>query len=284
VLYRQFATQDDIDAQYDLSKVIGDPSDYFQFYASESASARSDLDCLLDVRFGPTLEENLDIFPAQQRDAPILFFIHGGYWKRMSSKEFSYVARGLVARGITVIVPNYALCPVVTIPEITRQMRAAVAWARTTDFDYSGDRDRIFMCGHSAGGHLATRALCTDWNDIYGLPSDTVKGAYPISGLYDLTPLRYAFVQPVLQLTEDVIQKESPLFNIPPSAGPLIAEVGAQESDEFRRQSSEFVRAWKAAGLRGEYVEQAATDHFSVIKTFVDPKSDLCDRLASFVN
>ena len=284
MLYRQFSTQDEIDAQYDLSKVIGDPSAYFEFYASESAAARADLDCLLDIRFGPTIEENLDIFPAQNADAPILFFIHGGYWKRMSSKEFSYVARGLAARGITVIVPNYALCPSVTVPEITRQMRAAVAWAKTTDFKFNGDRNRIYVAGHSAGGHLATQTLCTDWAGTYGLPADTVKGAYPISGLYDLSPLRYAFVQPALQLSEDIIQRESPLFNIPDRAGPLIAEVGADESDEFRRQSADFVQAWKAAGLQGKYIEQAQTDHFSVIQGFIDPQSGLCDRVVSFTD
>ncbi len=283
MLYREFATQDDIDRQYDLAKVIGDPSAYFEFYARESAAARAELDCHLDIRFGPTVEENLDVFPAQNADAPILVFIHGGYWKRMSSKEFSYVARGLVARGITVIVPNYALCPNVTIPEITRQMRAAVAWAKKTEFNFNGDRDRIYVSGHSAGGHLAARTLCTDWANAYGLPTDTVKGAYPISGLYDLSPLRFSFVQAALQLTEDVIQRESPLFNIPRHAGPLVAEVGANESDEFRRQSAEFIQAWNDAGLDGKYVEQAQTDHFSVIKEFIDPHSGLCDRVVSFI-
>ena len=103
MLYRQFATQDDIDAQYDLSKVIGDPSDYFQFYASESASARSDLNCVLDVRFGPTLEENLDIFPAQQRDAPILFFIHGGYWRALDKSAMMHHMADLLGAGFGIV-------------------------------------------------------------------------------------------------------------------------------------------------------------------------------------
>jgi arylformamidase len=283
MLYRNFTTQESIDAEYNLAEVIGDPSSYFERYANESASARSDIDCMLDVRFGPTVEETLDIFPAAQADAPILFFIHGGYWKRMSSKEFSYVARGFVPHGVTVIVSNYALCPKVSVPEITRQARAAIAWAKTTEFAFNGDRDNINVAGHSAGGHLATRTLTTDWVNDYDLPADTVKSAYSFSGVYDLSPLRYAFVQPALQLTDEVIQRESPLFNIPESAGPLVAEVGAQESNEFRRQSADFVNAWQAAGLEGSYVEQAGTNHFSVIHDLGDPESALCERVLASV-
>jgi arylformamidase len=283
MLYRDFATQESLDAQYNLAEVIGDPSAYFEFYIRESAAARRDLACLLDVRFGPTVEENLDIFPAQDPAAPILFFIHGGYWKRLSSKEFSFVARGLVARGITVIVPNYALCPKVTIPEITRQSRAAVAWTKTTDRQFNGDRNRIYVSGHSAGGHLATRTLCANWQTDYGLPADTVRAAYAFSGLYDLRPLRFGFAQPALQLTEDVIQRESPLLNIPSAAASLIAEVGADESIEFRRQSADFITAWKAAGLDGTYVEQVGTNHFNVVNDLIDPSSALCDRVVAMM-
>jgi arylformamidase len=283
VLYRNLETSEAIDAEYDLGKVIGDLSPYFDFFIQESARARDDLDGLLDLHFGPTVAETLDVFPATDPHAPILFFIHGGYWRRLSSKEFSYVARGPVARGITVIVCNYALCPRVTLPEITRQCRAAVAWAKTTTTEYNGDRNRIYVSGHSAGGHLAARVLCTDWTDDYRLPADTVNGAYAISGLYDLSPLRYSFVQPALQLNEDVIRRESPLFNLPAAAPPLIADVGGDESDEFRRQSADYVDAWRAAGLDGHYVEQPGKNHFTAIEELLDPDSALCERIVTMI-
>ncbi len=283
MLYRNFATSEQIDAEYDMSLVIGDPSEYFAFYMNESAAARERLAGELDVPFGPTIEETLDIFPAANPAAPIVVFIHGGYWRRLSAKEFSYVANGLVARGITTVVTNYALCPKVSLPEITRQARAAIAWLRTTGHAYNGDRDRIYVAGHSAGGHLAARVLCTDWVGDYALPADLVKGAYAISGLYDLQPLRYAFVQPSLQLNADIIQRESPALNLPSTAAPLIAEVGGEESNEFRRQSADYIDRWQAAGLAGTYREQPGRNHFNVIYDFNDPDSELCERFVSMV-
>lgn len=283
MLYRNFATSEQIDAEYDMSLVIGDPSEYFAFYINESAAARERLAGELDVPFGPTIEETLDIFPAANPAAPIVVFIHGGYWRRLSAKEFSYVANGLVARGITTVVTNYALCPKVSLPEITRQARAAIAWLRTTGHAYHGDRDRIYVAGHSAGGHLTARVLCTDWAGDYALPADLVKGAYAISGLYDLQPLRYAFVQPSLQLNADIIQRESPALNLPSAAAPLIAEVGGEESNEFRRQSADYIDRWKAAGLAGTYREQPGRNHFNVIYDFNDPDSELCERFVSMV-
>ncbi|HCU90095.1 MAG TPA: esterase [Gammaproteobacteria bacterium] len=283
MLYKNFATTEEIDAEYNLGLILGDLDPYFNFYSSQSAAARSDLTCSLDVPYGPTVEETLDIFPAENPEAPILIFIHGGYWRRLSSKHFSFVARGLVAHGITVLVTDYALCPKVTLPEITRQSRAAVAWARNTDKKYHGDRERIYVAGHSAGGHQAVRVLCTNWLDDYGLASDTIKGCYAISGLYDLSPIRYAFVQQALQLNDEIIQRESPIFNIPKAAAPLIADVGAEESSEFRRQSADYIKAWKNAGLRGDYFEQTDKHHFNVVDGFLDPDSDLCERVVSMV-
>jgi len=283
MLYRDFETSEAIDAEYNAGALVGDPTEYFEFYIRESVSARDDLECIIDARFGPTVEETLDIFPAADPNAPILVFIHGGYWRRMSSKEFSYVARGLVARGITVVVTNYALCPKVSLPEITRQSRAAAAWVRSTPTAFNGDRDRIFVAGHSAGGHLAARVLCTNWRDDYGLPADLIKGAYAISGLFDLTPIRYAFVQQSLQLTEEIVQRESPALNIPAAGAPLVCEVGGDESGEFRRQSADYVAQWQAAGLTGTYREQHGRHHFDVVYEFNDPDSGLCDRFVSMV-
>ncbi|MEM7465876.1 MAG: alpha/beta hydrolase [Pseudomonadota bacterium] len=283
-LYRDFTTQDEIDDQYQIERQVEDPAYYRDFFVNESAAARNELDCHLDVRFGPTVAETVDIFPAADPNAPIVVFIHGGYWRRLSSKEFSLVARGTVARGITMVVTNYALCPRVTIPEITRQSRAALAWLYQSELKFNGSRERIFVSGHSAGGHQVARLLETDWAGDYGLPQNFIRGGFSISGLFDLRPLRYSWLQPMIQLTDDIINAESPqLHEVPQKAPYLFASVGGDESPEFHRQSTDYIAAWNAAGLEGEYDSQVGKNHFSAIDGFADPDSRLCQQLVDFI-
>ena len=283
MLYRQFTSQDQIDAEYNVELSIADGPRWFDFFINESARARADLTCHLDESFGPTRPETMDIFPAPQPDGPIVVFIHGGYWRRLSAKEFSFAARGLVARGMTAVITNYALCPQVTIAEITRQSRAAVAWIYRNAARFNGSAERIFVAGHSAGGHQVARLLATDWATDYGLPANLLKGGYALSGLFDLRPLRYSWLQPMLQLDGDMVRRESPQFHIPDSSAPLVADVGGLESAEFQRQSQEFIAAWNGAGLNGRYTEQQDCHHFSVIEGFNDGDSLLCERLSAFV-
>jgi arylformamidase len=283
VLYREFSKQEEIDAQYDPERGVPDFGIYARFFVKESTSVRQDLKSTLDVRFGPTVEETLDIFPAANPDAPILVFIHGGYWRRLSSKEFSLVARGPVALGITTVVTNYALCPKVTLPEITRQSRAAISWLYRSDHPVVGNRNRIFVAGHSAGGHQVGRLLGTDWENDYGLPRDIIKGGFAISGLFDLRPLRYSWLQPMIQLNEEIVRSESPQFNMPTSSAFMIATVGGDETTEFKRQSTDYVAALKAAGLAASYYEQSGKNHFTAIDGFLDQNSDLCRRVQSFI-
>jgi arylformamidase len=282
-LYREFESKEEIDAQYDVEVSVPDFSIYADLFIGESAKAREQLDPVLDIRFGPTLDETLDIFPADDPNAPILVFIHGGYWRMLSSKEFSFAAVAPVARGYTVVVTNYSLCPKVTVDEITRQSRAALAWLYTTDLSFNGDRERIFVSGHSAGGQQTAQLLGTDWAGEYGLPQDVIKAGISISGLFDLTPLQYSFVQPSLLLTDDVIKRQSPIFDLPKRAAPLLVSVGGDEPDEFCRQSKDYCDAWVGAGLAGEYFEQPGKNHFTAIDGFLDPDSALFLKMDAFI-
>jgi arylformamidase len=282
-LYRHFTSQEEIDREYNVGAALPDSPRWLHWYGQESAVARRELECVLNVRFGPTLDETVDVFPAARPGAPILVFIHGGYWRWGSSKDFSLVARGPVGRGITVVVTNYSLCPKVTLPEITRQSRAAIAWLHREGRRFSGDPTRIYVAGHSAGGQQVGRLAATDWARGYGLPADTIKGGVPISGIFDLHPLRYSFLQPKLLLTHEVILHESPLLNILPTGPPLLVSLGDAESEEFRRQSTEYLEAWKANGLRGNLLIQEGKHHFSAIEGLADPESALCEALLDFM-
>jgi arylformamidase len=182
-----------------------------------------------------------------------------------------------------VVVTNYSLCPKVTISEITRQSRAVIVWLSQAAETYNGDPNRIFVCGHSAGGHQVGMLMATDWLGEYGLPRDILKGGIPISGLFDLAPLRYSWLQPKLLLTHEMITQQSPCLHIPPSAPPLFLTVGEEEPSEFHRQSQDYLAAWQANGLRGEFQVQPGKNHFTAIEGLAEADSPLCQAVVDFM-
>ena len=276
MLYRNFATTDDLDAEYNLSARVPESADIAGRWAQESAHARKSLDCALGVRFGPTVEEYIDIFPAKGNDnAPVHMFIHGGYWRRFCARDFSFIAPKLVEAGITVVISNYALCPKVSVGEIVRQSRAAIACLHDHIADYGGDPNRITVSGHSAGGHLTAMMMATDWTRDYGRPADLVKGACPISGVFDLEPIPYTYLQPYVQVTWGDVRRLSPIHLIPDDAPQITVAVGGAETDEFVRQSRTFHEAWCARGLNADFLEIEGRNHFDILDGFTDPDSAL---------
>jgi arylformamidase len=280
-LYREFTSPTQIDEQYGTQRWVSDPAAEARHYVERSRFARETLKCTLDVRFGSTLDETLDIFPADKPNAPVFVFVHGGYWRANTSKEFSCVALGLQPLGITTVVVNYSLCPKVSLDEVTRQSRAAVAWVLLNIDRYGGDRRRVALGGHSAGGHLTAMGLQTLWREEYGLATDPLTAAVLVSGIYDLQPLRYSHLQPQIQLDDGIIRRNSPQFSIRRCATPALVTWGGAESPEFARQSQAFHDAWRAAGNRSELVPQTGAHHFTAIHGFEDPSSQLCQWLAA---
>ena len=279
MLYRDFATQEELDAQYNLNMMLPEAAASYEVFCDrESERIRSEMDHSLDVPFGPTLAEHVDLYPAGE-DAPVLIYVHGGFWCLRTSKEFGFVARGPVSRGVATVVTNYALCPKVTIDEIVRQTRAAVAWAYNNARSFGGDPGRIHVAGHSAGGHLVAMLLATDWEGEYSLPNDVVKGCTAISGLFDLAPFPYTFLQPQLQLTWDQASRNSPILHIPDAAPPLLVAYGEDETDEFKRQSEAYLDAWRASGLDAERMVLSGKNHYEVIDGFLDAESPLCSAV-----
>lgn len=279
MLYRDFATQEELDAQYNLNLMLPEAAASYEVFCDrESERVRSEMDHSLDVPFGPTLAEHVDVYPAGE-GAPVLIYVHGGFWCLRTSKEFGFVARGPASRGVATVVTNYALCPKVTMDEIVRQTRAAVAWAYNNASSFGGDPGRIHVAGHSAGGHLVAMLLATDWEGEYGLPNDVVKGCTAISGLFDLAPFPYTFLQPRLQLGWDQALRNSPILHIPDAAPPLLVAYGEDETDEFKRQSEEFLATWRASGLDTERLILRGKNHYEVIDGFLDAESPLCSAI-----
>ena len=265
ILYRDFTTAQALDAEYNLNLTIPNILEVIGGWAQRSSAVRREMRCQEDIPFGPTPDEYLDVFPASQTDAPIVVFFYSGYWMAQSAKHASLVAPALNAAGVSVVVPNYSLCPRVGIDEIVRQARSAVTWTYRNAASLGfGNPERLYLCGQSAGGQLAMMCLMTDWVADYGLPERFINGVISISGIYDLRPLRYTYLQPKLQLTDEQIVRCSPLLRIDPRAQPLRLIYGGGETAEFRRQSDDFLAAWQAAGNYGDRVVVDAVDHFAV--------------------
>ncbi len=165
-----------LDAEYNNRIKVKDALDWIARYGAESARARAELPMRFDVAYGPHHDERLDVFAAARPGpAPIQIFIHGGYWHRLDKADFSFVVRAFRPAGALTVVVNYALIPAVDMDALVRQVRSAVAWVHGHARDLGGDPDRIFVTGHSAGGHLVGMLLATDWS-TFGAPADVAQG------------------------------------------------------------------------------------------------------------
>lgn len=280
MLYHQFASQEEIDAQYNPMQGREDGSELFNNWSKRSAETRTRLTFLEDVAYGPSLPECLDLFTSEHPKAPLHIFFHGGYWRALSHKEFSFIAERLVEIGINVAVVNYALCPNVPFSELVRQGQASLAWLYRHAEEMGCDPERITISGHSAGGHLCAMLISTDWEGIFGLPSNLIKGALAISGLYDLRPFPYSWLQPKLQLTGRDVMSCSPLFLSPRVQAQVILTAGGHESAEFKRQMLTYAEHLRNQGSLVNVSIQTGVDHFSVIEHFIQPHGDFLNIIS----
>ena len=275
MLYRDFASQEEIDQEYNPLLTAKDAPKLMQEWANKSKKARQGANARLGMRYGPTKEEYIDLFLAESSNAPLHLFIHGGYWRKGVAEDFSFIAPQLVSSGVSVAIMNYALCPSVKIEEIVRQTRAAIYWLVTQKDRHGSPFERLTISGHSAGGHLVAMALATDWKGDYGLDNDFISGACAISGVFDLAPLPYSFLQPKLQLSLGDVESLSPIYHLPEKGPELAIVVGGGETREFIRQSRVFYDIWTARGLKGMWLEVEKVHHFNILNGLEDRNSEL---------
>ena len=264
---------------YNNRELVPDHAKYLSRWAEDSQVARSRMTSHLDLRYGDMPGETLDLFPARKGDGSCLMFIHGGYWRSLDKRDFSWLAPALVDGGISLAVVNYDLCPKVPMEEIVRQMLRASGWLWLHAEDYGMDQDRLYLSGHSAGGHLTAMLMCALWPAFDArLPKDLWKGGLAISGLYDLRPLLHVdWLNADLRLDDASALALSPAFMPPATRAPVMTCVGGDESSEFLRQNALLRGRWRSA-FAGD-IAMPGCHHFSVVDGLADHGSALYQGL-----
>jgi arylformamidase len=253
------------DLLYNPRFSVPDYPDTAKRWAVVSGQVRATSRCYLDVPYGSDAAERLDVFLPEGPSRGLLAFIHGGYWRALDKRDFSFIAPAFTGKGVTVAVLNYALCPAVQVRDIVLQMVQACAWLYRNGENFGAPRDSLHVCGHSAGGHLAAMMLACQWpRHAADLPQKVVQGALSISGLYDLREIaKVPSLNGELRLTDESAMPISPAFLPPSSDAPFHMAVGENETGGFHRQRELMRSQWQS--VLGSDIVSPGSNHFDVL-------------------
>ena len=222
----------------------------------------------LDIAYGDSERQKLDLFRPENAPNGLLIFVHGGYWRAFDKSTWSHLATAAIECGWAVAMPSYDLAPAVSISEITRQIGVAVSKAASLV------EGPIRLAGHSAGGHLVTRMICAD-SPLTAAVANRIDRVISISGLHDLRPLLNTKMNDDFQMTTAQAEAESAALKQPQGNAELLCWVGANERPEFIRQSALLANIWTGFGLKTSLHQTEGEHHFNVIDGLCDPQSAL---------
>lgn len=257
--------RDTLSRAYDNSGAVADSAMRLAGWRARSAAMRAIHGGHLDLAYGPRARNRVDLFECGTPSAPLLVFIHGGYWQRNGREDFSCMAEGPLALGLDVAVVGYTLAPEASLTEIAAEIGAALRFLRERDAGAGLGRRRLVASGWSAGGHLA--ALACGWPEV--------DAGLAISGVFDLAPIRRTHLDAALRLTETEVDTLSPSRRIDRRAIPLAIAYGSEELPELRRQSRDFHSARESVGQPGAIMPLAGHDHFSILDALISPDGAL---------
>src|SRR6266513_4111062 len=262
-----------LDAAYDQSKYAPNLQQITKRYATNSELTRSRLGAPRRLAYGTQPIEQLDIYRTERANAPVLVYIHGGAWRGGLAKDYAFPAELFVRAGAHLVVPDFVLVQDAggSLMPMADQVRRAVAWVHRNAQSFSGDPNRIYVSGHSSGGHLAGVVLTTDWPKDFNLPLDTVKGGLCCSGMFDLEPVRLSARSGYVKFTDEVEHALSPQRHLDKLNAPVIVAYGTLETPEFQRQSRDFAAAVKAAGKPVQLLVAEGYNHFEIPETLASP-------------
>jgi len=260
-----------LDAAYNNTAAVGVPKRdrYVAGWTARSDALRKARGGRIDLRYGHGERQRLDFYSCDRPGAATLAYIHGGYWQMNDKEPYAFFGEALLPAGFNLAVVEYTLAPAARLDQIVGEVRAAVAWLIDHSAGLGGDPARVYVAGHSAGGHLTATAM----NDR------RVAGGLAISGIYDLEPIRLNYLNDKLGLDVAEAVRNSPIHHMPAQASPLVVAVGLGELPELIRQSEEYAAAWRQHGLPGEYLPLPGHEHFSILEELARPDGRLMAAL-----
>ena len=276
-LYKGFRP-DEMEYQYNPRESVPEYPELAKVRAAQAKKVRETAKSWLNVPYGSSPREMLDIYAADKPGGPVLVYIHGGYWRSGSKEDNCNFVPTFTTRGAMVVLVEYDLCPQVTVTDIVRQTRAAIAWVAKNIMRYSGDPSRIYVSGHSAGGHLTAMALAHDWTKE-GLPQDCIKGAVATSGVFDLDMVMKISVQEQVKLTPDTAKLNSPFLNPPKVKCPLVVAVGSAEPKGWQQMSQDYFNFCKQQGTKVDYLIVPGANHYTMSEKLLDESNPLTQAM-----
>ena len=262
-----------LDAAYNNGAAVPERDAIIAGWRARSATARREHGEHLDLAYGDSPRERIDLILAANPKAPTLAFIHGGYWQMNDKEDYAFFAESTVPLGINLAVIEYTLAPAARMDRIVAEVWRAIGWLGEHLFDYGADPARLYVSGHSAGGHLTAMTMTLR----------AVRGGLAISGLYDLEPIRLNYLNEKLGLDMAEAERNSPLLHLPLMAGELILAYGTKELPELCRQSIDYAQAWAERGLAGHLLPIDGADHFIILEALASPDGALMQALLKMI-
>jgi arylformamidase len=262
-----------LDAAYNNGAAVPERDAIIADWRARSARVRREHGEHLDLAYGESPRERLDLLLAADPGAPTLAFIHGGYWQMNDKEDYAFFAESILAHGVNLAIIEYTLAPAARMDRIVAEVRRAAGWLAEHLGDYGADPGRLYVAGHSAGGHLTASTMTLR----------TVRGGIAISGIYDLEPIRLNYLNEKLGLDPDEAERNSPLLHLPPMAGELVVAYGTRELPELCRQSIDYAQAWVERGLPGHLLPIDGANHFTILEALADPRGVLMQALLKLI-
>ncbi len=265
--------QVELDASYDQVSYEPLIAQVAQRLASNSEATRARIGAPQRLAYGPTDIEKLDIYRTARPRAPVFVFIHGGTWQWGAAKDAAFPAEMFVNAGAHYVALDFVAVPAAggDLGAMAAQVRRAIAWVYNNAESFGGDPERLYVGGHSSGGHLCGVALVTEWRKEFGIPDTAIKGGLCMSGMYDLAPVRLSWRRKYVNFTDATVDALSPQRHIDKLNAPIVVSYGTFETPDFQRQSRDFAATVKAAGKEVALIEAPNYAHLEMVETLGNP-------------